>query len=60
MLNNVQYEGHNTSLGYYAKQCPQGRGQYGGQGEYCGLSTASEVFHIFTTQLYLFYAIMMQ
>ena len=28
------------------------RGQYGGQGEYCGPSTASEVFLIFTTRLY--------
>ena len=26
-------------------------GQYAGQGEYSGLSTASEVFLIFTTQL---------
>ena len=30
----------------------KGRGQYYGQGKYCGLSTASEVFLIFTTQLY--------
>ena len=28
--------------------------QYNGQGVYCGLSTASEVFLIFTTQLYQF------
>ena len=28
------------------------RGQYGSQGVYCSLSTASEVFLIFTTQLY--------
>ena len=27
-------------------------GQYNGQGVYCGLSTASEVFLTFTTQLY--------
>ena len=26
--------------------------QYDGQGVYCGLSTTSEVFLIFTTQLY--------
>ena len=29
-----------------------GRGQYDDQGMYCGLSTASEVFLIFTSQLY--------
>ena len=29
-----------------------GRGQYDGQGMYCGLSTASEVFLIFNNQLY--------
>ena len=28
------------------------RGQYDSQEEYCGLNTASEVFLIFTTQLY--------
>ena len=28
------------------------RHQYDGQGVYCGLNTASEVFLIFTTQLY--------
>ena len=33
-------------------KAPQGHGQYGGQGEYCGLSTATEVFVIFTTQIY--------
>ena len=38
-----QYEGHNT-LGYYTDQCPYGCGQYNGQGVYCGLSSASEVF----------------
>ena len=32
-------------------QGPQGCSQYDGIGEYCGLSTASEVFLIFTTQL---------
>ena len=30
---------------------PSGLGQYDGQGVYCDLSTASEVFLIFTTQL---------
>ena len=39
--------GHNTPIGYSTYQGPQGRGQFGGQGEYCGLSTASEVFVIF-------------
>ena len=29
-----------------------GQGQYHGQGVYCGPSTASEVFLIFTTQQY--------
>ena len=28
------------------------KAQYDGQGVYCGLSTASEVFITFTTQLY--------
>ena len=36
----------------YTDQGPQGRGQYDGQGEYYGLSTASEMFLIFTTQLH--------
>ena len=31
-----------------------GRGQYDGQAVYCGLSTASEMFFIFNTQLYSF------
>ena len=31
-------------------------GQYNGQGAYCGLSTASEVFLIFTTQLYQYFS----
>ena len=48
-----QYEGHNTPLGCHTDQGPQVRGQYDGQGVYCGLSTASEVF-IFTTQQYLY------
>ena len=39
-------------LGYYTVQGPQGCGQYDGQAEYCGLSTAFSVFHIFTTQPY--------
>ena len=33
-------------------QGPEGHSQYDGQGVYCGLSTAFEVFLIFTTQLY--------
>ena len=33
--------------GHHTDQGPQGRGQYYGQGVYCGLSTASEVFIIF-------------
>ena len=53
-----QYEGHNTPLGccYYTDQGPQSCGQYDSQGVYlgvyCGLSTAPEVFLIFTSQLY--------
>ena len=47
-----QYEGHNTRLGYYTDQGPKGRSQYNGQGVFCGLSTASEVFLIFTIQPY--------
>ena len=45
---------YNTPLGYYTDQGLYGRSQYDGQGECCGLSTASEVFLIFTTQLYQF------
>ena len=48
-----QYEGHNTPLGYHIDQGPWGRRQYDDQGEYCDLSTASEVFFIFTNHLYL-------
>ena len=42
----------NTPLGYHTDQGPQGHGQYDGQGVYYGLSTATKVFLIFTTQLY--------
>ena len=34
-----------------------GCGQYDGQGVYCGLSNASEVFLIFTTQLYQYFSV---
>ena len=34
-----------------------GRGPYNDQGVYCGLSTASEVFLIFTTQLYQYFSV---
>ena len=47
-IQRRQYEGHNTPLGYHTDQ---GRGQNDGQGKYFGLSTASEAFLIFTTQL---------
>ena len=33
-----------------ATKSSQGRSQYHGKGEHCGLNTASEVFPIFTTQ----------
>ena len=33
-------------------KAPYGRGKYDGQGVYCCPSTATEVFLIFTTQLY--------
>ena len=35
-------------------------GQHDGQGKYCDLSTASKVFLIFTTQLYIFECIFIQ
>ena len=41
-----------TPLGYYTDRGPIDLGKYDGLGEYCGLITASEVFLIFTTQLY--------
>ena len=41
-------------LGYQTDRGPTCLGQYDGQGVYCGLSTASEVFLIFTTQIYTF------
>ena len=40
--------GHDTPLGCYTDRSPMGLGQW----VYCGQSTASEVFLIFTTQLY--------
>ena len=43
-----RYEGNNTPLGNYTDHGQEGSGQYNGQGVYCGLSTASEVFRIFT------------
>ena len=51
-----QYEGHNTPLGCCTDQGPQGWSQYDDLGMYCGLSTASEVFLIFTTQLYQYFS----
>ena len=48
--------GHNTPLGYYTDQDPKGHSQYDGQGVYCCPSTASEVFLIFTTQLYQYFS----
>ena len=38
-----QYEGHNTPLDFYTDQGP---------GVYCGLSTASDVFLIFTNHVH--------
>ena len=49
----MQYGGHNTPLGCYTDQGLWGRCQYGGQGVYCGLSTAAEVFLILTTLIYV-------
>ena len=37
---------YNTPLGHYTDRGPMGFGQYNSQEEYCGLSTASEVFLI--------------
>ena len=42
-------------LGYYTDQGPQGHGQYNGQGMFFGLNTTSDVFLIFTTQLYHYF-----
>ena len=39
-----QYESHNTPNGHHR---PMSLGQYNGQGVYCGLSTASEMFLFF-------------
>ena len=41
-----------TILCYATDQSPMGLTQYESQGVYCVLSTASEVFLIFTNQLY--------
>ena len=49
--------GHNTPLGFYTDQSPEGRGQYDSLGVYCGQSTASEVFLIFTTKLYQYFSV---
>ena len=37
--------------GHYTDQGSKGHGQYNVQGVYCDLSTASEVFLIFTTKI---------
>ena len=44
----------NTPLGHHTDQGHTGYGQYDGQGMYFGPSTASEVFLIFTTQIYFY------
>ena len=46
--------GHNTPLCYNT----MGHGQYNGQVVYCGMSTASEVFLFFTTQLYQYFSML--
>ena len=48
---------HTPGLGYYTDQGPKCRGQYDGQGVYCGLRTASEVFLIFATQQYQLFSV---
>ena len=57
-FKNLQYGGLFLwkSIDYYTDCGPIGFGQYNGQGVYCGLSTASEVFLIFTTQLYQYFS----
>ena len=45
------------NLSYNADQGTQGRGQCNGPGVYCDLSTASEVFLIFTTQLCQYFSV---
>ena len=52
-----RYEGHNITLGCYTDQGSEGHSQYDGQGEYCDPHTASEVFLIFTTQLYQYLSV---
>ena len=39
---------------YYTNRGPLGLGQYNSQEVYCGLSSASKVFLIFSTLLYMF------
>ena len=53
-----QYEGHNTPLAHHTDQDPKGHRQYDGQGVYCGLSNAFEVFLIFTTQPYQYLSVL--
>ena len=49
----------NVYLDDHTDQSPKGRSQYNGQGEYWDSSTASEVFLIFTTKIYSYYAVVM-
>ena len=51
MCNRINYRFFKSDI-YYTDQAPYSRGQYDGQGVYYGLSSASEVFLISTTQLY--------
>ena len=54
----MQYEAHNTTIGYHTDQRPWGHGQYDGQGAYCwvycGLNTVPTVLLISTTKQQLY------
>ena len=54
---SLAYATHRCVISEYRTNYNMGRGQYDGQGVYCGLSTASEVFLIFTTPLYQYFSI---
>ena len=60
MISKTRRYSNEAKRGGYTGQGPEGRGQYDGLEEYCDLSTASEVFLIFTTQPYSLYAVVTQ
>ena len=58
-IQRRHYKDHNTPLlaGLLTKARRAAVTQYDSHGVYCGLSTASEVFLIFTTQLYQYFSV---